>query len=107
MFDTPDVKVSLIKIELIPAQGNQLGHAQSMTVGQEDHCVVAFSVAADAARGFAQLLDLGWREMLTRTDLRMFMTLGKGERGHPDLLAEELSCFRWLAPAYLEFRQHV
>jgi len=99
VLDAPDVQESVIEIELISAQGNQFRHAQPMAIGQEDHCRVAVSVASEAARGLLQLGDLRWREMLTGTDLRMFMTLGKGELGHLDLLAEELSCFRCLDPA--------
>jgi hypothetical protein len=100
MFDAPDMKEPLVKIELLPAQGNQFGHAQSMAIGQEDHHVIAFSVAADAARRFPQLLDLGWREMLSGTDVRMFVALGEGELRHAALLDAELSCLRCLVPEH-------
>jgi hypothetical protein len=76
------VKESLIEIELIPAQGNKFGDTQAMPVGEENHRVVAVSMASAAASSFAQLLDLRWRKMLTGSDLRMFMALGKGELGH-------------------------
>jgi hypothetical protein len=42
-------------------------------------------------RGLPQLVDFGWREMLTRTHVTMFVALGKGELRHQRFLPEELS----------------
>ena len=55
-------------------------------------------MASKAAGRLVQLLDFRWRQMLTGTRVRMCMTLGKGELGYPDLLAEELFCLRYVAP---------
>src|SRR2546425_2601400 len=98
VLHAPDVKESLIKVELIPAQVNEFRDAQPMAIGEEDHRVIPIPMASDATSGLAQLLDLGWREMLTGTDLGMFMTFRKGELRHGNILPEELSCLRWLDP---------
>src|SRR5262245_36561883 len=72
------MKEALLEVELIPAQGDQFGDPQPMAIGQEDRCVVAVPMASEATSRFAQLLDLGWREMLTgaRTS-RCLWRLGK------------------------------
>jgi hypothetical protein len=50
----------------------------------------------------AQAGDFGGSQILSGADVGVFMTLGKGELWHPDLLPEELSCFRCLEPENTE-----
>ena len=69
VLDAPHMKEALIEVELIPAQGDQFGDPQPMAIGQEDHRGIAVPMASDAPSRLAQLLDLGWGEMLTGTDL--------------------------------------
>src|SRR5215813_10339882 len=71
-----------------------------MAIGQENHRVIAEPMPAHTPGGLTEAGDFGSGQILPGADVSVFVTLGKGERGHPDLLAEELSCFRWLAPAY-------
>src|SRR5262245_27101347 len=71
-----------------------------MAIGQENHRVIAEPMPAHTPGGLTEAGDFGSGQILSGADVSVFVTLGKGERGHPDLLAEELSCFRWLAPAY-------
>jgi hypothetical protein len=78
VLDASHVQEALIEIELIPAQVDEFGHAQAVPVGEENHRVIAVPMASEAASRFAQLLDLGWREMLTGPDVTMFMAFGKG-----------------------------
>jgi hypothetical protein len=92
------VQEPLIEVDLIPAQVNEFSNTQAVPVGQENHRVVAFAMASDTACGLPQLVDFGWREMLTRTHVAMFVALGKGELRHERLLPEELSCFRCVDP---------
>jgi hypothetical protein len=99
VLHAPDVQEALIKVALIPAQVNEFGDEQPMAIGQEDHRGIAVPMASEAPSRLAQCLDLGWGEMLTGTDVTMCVTFGKGEFRHPDLLSEELSCFRCLDPA--------
>ena len=48
-------------------------------------------LGAARVRRLPQLLDLGWRAMLTGTHVRRCVALGKGEFGHQDRLAEGIS----------------
>jgi hypothetical protein len=43
----PDVKQSLIEINLVPAQTTEFANAQPMAVRDGEHCAVAKSVAPD------------------------------------------------------------
>jgi hypothetical protein len=92
------VQEALIKVKLIPAQVNEFGDAQPMAIGQEDHRGIAVPIASEAPSRLAQFLDLGWGEMLTGTDVTMFVTFGKGELGHRDLLAWGTFLFSILGP---------
>jgi hypothetical protein len=48
--------------------------------------------------GLAEAGDFGNGQILSGADIGVFMTLGKGEWRHQDILPEELSCFRCLEP---------
>ena len=47
MFKSRDVQEPLAEIDLIPAQADQFGHAQTMAVGDQDQCGVPCAVSAD------------------------------------------------------------
>ena len=61
------MEMSLGEVDHIPAQGDELGGAQAVPVGDEDHGAVAVSVAAKPlATGLAQALDLFTGQELAR-----------------------------------------
>jgi hypothetical protein len=58
------------EVELIPGQGTQLGDAQAMPEGDQDHDGVAQAVPAPALLGGAdQALHLLWCEVLARPNI--------------------------------------
>ena len=97
-LEPADMNKPLIEIELIPAEGDELGHPEPVPIGQQNHRVIAESMPAHAPGGLAQAGDFGGRQVLPRAHVRMFVAFGKGKLGHPDLLNKGLSCLRWLDP---------
>src|SRR5712691_10459992 len=92
------MKEPIVQVELIPPQGDEFGHAQPVAIGQENHRVIPQTMPPDTPGRLAEAVDFGGSQILSGTDVRIFVAFGKGERRHLDLLLEELSCFRWLAP---------
>src|SRR5215510_4535846 len=98
-LETADMDKPLIEIDLIPAEGDELGHPEPVPVGQQDHRVIPEPVPAHTPGRLAQASDFGGSQVLAGADVGVFMTLGKGELGHGTILPAELSCLRWLGPA--------
>src|SRR3954447_13722169 len=48
LLETADVHEALVEVDHVPAQADQLGDAQAVPVGDEDHGAVAVGVAAEA-----------------------------------------------------------
>ena len=92
----------LIEIALISAEGDELRHPQPMAIGQENHRVIAEPLPADTPGGLAQAGDFGGGQILSGADVGVFMSLGKDELRHQDILPEEHSCFRCLEPEHTE-----
>ncbi len=88
---------SLVEVELIPAEGDALGHPQPMARGQDNLRVIAEPLSTNTAGRLAQAVDFGGSEVRPGPDVGVCVALGKGERRRADLLSTELSCFRWLA----------
>jgi hypothetical protein len=64
------MELALGEVDHVPAQADQLGDAQAVPVGDEDHGAVAVGVAAEPiAGGLAQALDLLAGEELARAQL--------------------------------------
>jgi hypothetical protein len=82
------VQVAVPEVERVPAQGDELGDAQAVPVGEEDHGGVAVAVApAAAGRGLDQALDLGRGQELARAD----GGVGGAARGDDCPFLEDLS----------------
>ena len=56
VLDPPDVQEPVLEVDLIPAQGAQLGDAQAVAIGDQDHRAIAVSVSV-LSRGADQALD--------------------------------------------------
>ena len=97
-LDATHMQESLVQVELIPAQSDEFSDSEPMPVDEENHRVIPQPMPADTASGLPQSLHFGGGEVLPRADVRMFVTLGKGKRGHQELLLEQLSCLRWVDP---------
>lgn len=97
-LETPYMEQALLQVELIPAEGDELGHAQPMAIGQENHCVIAQAMPPDAPNRLPEAVDFSGGEVLPGADVRIFVALGKRERRRGDLLFKALSCFRCLVP---------
>src|SRR3954453_10248490 len=70
LLETADVHEALVEVDRVPAQTDQLGDAQAVPVGDEDHRAVAVGVAAEAfAAGLAQALHLFAGQELARSQL--------------------------------------
>ena len=59
----------MLKVDLVPAQGHELGNSQAMTKGDEDQGRISRAVSADSAGRLDELIDLLRRQMLPRTPL--------------------------------------
>jgi hypothetical protein len=87
---------SLVEVELIPAEGDELGHPQPIAIGQENLRVIAEPLSTNTAGSLAQAVECGGSEVRPGPDVGVCVALGKGESRHADLLSTELSWFRWL-----------
>src|SRR5215218_8834414 len=70
LLEPAHVQQTLAEVEHVPAQADELGDAQAVPVGDQDHGAVAVGVAAETiAAGLAQALHLGTGQELARTQL--------------------------------------
>jgi len=63
MLEPHDVQEALAEIDLIPAQADQFGHAQAMTVGDQDQRCVPYAVPTDTRRRIDQCCHLLFRQI--------------------------------------------
>jgi hypothetical protein len=66
------VNQSGAKVDLVPPQFTQFGHAESMPRRHADRQRIAVSVPPALPGRLRQLLDLGRRQMLTRANIGIF-----------------------------------
>src|SRR5215467_4816532 len=77
-LETADMDKPLIEIDLIPAEGDELGHPEPVPVGQQDHRVIPEPVPAHTPGRLAQASDFGGSQVLAGADVGVFMTLECG-----------------------------
>ena len=67
-LDAADMQTPMSKVDGVPAQGDQLGDAQPMSIGDQDHGGVA--VAVTVAGGYLdQAIHLAVGEVFTRSNI--------------------------------------
>ena len=64
-----DMQQAGIKVDLVPAQRDQLTDPQRMTVGHQNHRGIPMTVAADAPGGLHQGINFTRRQVLPTTAL--------------------------------------
>src|SRR5436190_20342174 len=70
VLQAPHMDEPMREVDLIPGQSAQLGGAQAMPEGDQDHGSVAHTIAAPALLGGSdQALDLLWREVFSWPDI--------------------------------------
>lgn len=55
-----DMEEPLVEFDLIPLQGGELGHSETVAVGEDNHGGVAVTMAATIAGGFDNPIYLLW-----------------------------------------------
>ncbi len=62
---------ALLEADLVPAERDELAHAQAVAVGNHDHRRVALAVTTELAGSRDELLDLGGGQVLAAAELEL------------------------------------
>lgn len=64
ILQSVDVQKSLLEVDLVPSQGDELGYPQPMAIGNQEQRCIAVAVSPHGSSRPHQGVDFRWREVL-------------------------------------------